>query len=107
MATYDDIKLATLRLIDAWSEDKDIEGNYLLPPDKPKYDAKTDLGSIGVGKLRRRKMTKAVNGRMRSLVGAGWNNVGHLQLADVETIGAFVLLMTRSAQATLPDGEPR
>ena len=104
--TYQAVKDATIALLSDSSHDHDIKANYGQPPASPKYDADTKLATVSINVYVRRSMTKSTNAAMRAIPGMSWHAVGALDMADPDTIGAFLKLMCAHADVTIPFGEP-
>lgn len=103
--TYQQVKDATIALLTTYSHDHDIAAGYGMPLASPKYDADTKLASVGINAYVRKAITKQTNASMGARF-SKWVWVGPLDLADPDTIGAFIELMCLHARVGVPDGEP-
>lgn len=106
MPTYGEVKRESIYLIDRYSYDHDVIGNYGRPVDAPKYSASTKLAALGINVYVRRAMMKPVNEHMRLKFATEWQSVGVSDLEGVQTIGAFIKLMCACASTVVPFGEP-
>jgi len=106
MPIYDDVKSATISLLDTYSHDHNIESGYGRPVSAPKYSAETKLASVGINAYVRRAMMKPTNKYMRAKFPSAWQAVGASDLAEPDTIGAFIKLMCSCARVAVPNGEP-
>lgn len=106
MPTYNDVKNATIALLDEYSHDHEIVGGYGKPASNPKYSADTKLASVGINAYVRRAMMKPTNNYMREKFPDAWLAVGASDLVDPDTIGAFIKLMCACTSVAVPNGEP-
>lgn len=106
MPTYEEVKKATIPLLDSYSHEHDIVGGYGKPTTKPAYSAKTKLATVGINAYVRRAMMKPTNNYMRGRFGSAWTSVGASELVDADTIGAFIELMCACTGIAVPNGEP-
>jgi hypothetical protein len=100
-ATYPDVKATVIDLIDDFSE-LDVVAGY-----GDKYNAKTELASLGISAPVLAVMPPRFNKRLQSVVGPGWQNVGAIDLVAQKTIGDLVLLACGQSSTVVPDGEPK
>lgn len=106
MPTYDEVKNATIRLLDKYSHDHDINDGYGKPASKPRYSAGTKLASVSINAYVRRALMKPTNKYMRENFGNAWQAVGASDLVEQETIGEFIKLMCACTSVVVPNGEP-
>lgn len=106
MATYEDVKDASIELIDDYASKHEVVAGYGVPKDAPAFSASTKLSNLGVGVYVRRAMLKVVNRTMREKFSDAWEAVGIPELEDADTIGAFIATMCACASVAVPAGEP-
>lgn len=106
MAKYKDVKRETVRFVDYYSHEFEVEAGYLQPPEKPEFTAGTALEDVGMNKNMRKGLTKAANYKMPELLGGKWDNVSVLEMAGVGTIGDLIKLFCACSHTGLPEGEP-
>jgi len=106
MPTYNNVKNATIALLDKYSYDHEIVGGYGKTASNPKYSADTKLASVGINAYVRRAMMKPTNEYMREKFPDAWRAVGASDLVEPDTIGAFIKLMCACTSVAVPNGEP-
>lgn len=106
MATYAEVKRETIRFVDYYSHEYEVEAGYLKPPEGPLFKAATKLGDVGMNRNMRRGLVKAVNFKMPKQLGDPWSNVTGLEMAAAETIGDLITLFCVCSSTKLPTGEP-
>jgi hypothetical protein len=106
MATYEDVKAASIKLIDDYASHHEVVAGYGLPEDNPRYSASTKLSTLGVGVYVRRAMLKVTNRTMRKKFPDVWEAVGIPELEESDTLGAFIETMCACASVAVPTGEP-
>jgi hypothetical protein len=106
MANYQDVKKATIELLDYYAVNVDITSGYGRPKSNPKYSAKTKLATVGLNTYVRRSMLNATNDTMYAKFKSDWRSVGQSKLEDADDIGSFIKLMCKYSSTEVPDGEP-
>lgn len=106
MAKYKDVKRETIRFVDYYSYQYDVEAGYLQPPDDPQFTAATALDDVGMNKNMRKGLAKAANYKMPAALGLPWDNTTVLEMAGSDTIGDLIKLFCACSKTGLPEGEP-
>ncbi|UDF34091.1 UNVERIFIED_ORG: hypothetical protein LHJ69_16035 [Shinella sp. XGS7] len=106
MAKYQDLKKATIELLDYYAVKVDITPGYGVPKSNPKYSAKTKLATVGLNSYVRRAMLNATNDTMQAQFKSEWRSVGQSELEDADDIGSFIKLMCKHTSTEVPEGEP-
>ena len=106
MAKYRDVKRETVRFVDYYSHEYDVEAGYLEPPDDPEFTAATLLEDVGMNRNMRKGLANAANYKMPEVLGGTWNNVSVLEMAAATTIGELITLFCACSLSAMPDGEP-
>lgn len=101
MVSYSKLKKVVIDFIDSQATNYDVLAGY-----GKDFNAGTLLDEIGVTAPVRAHMPKGFNKVMRNLVGDIWQDVGPLDLVQMDTIGDFITLACGQSGIALPAGEP-